>query len=250
MLFRGRGDFMRTLWIYLYAMIQVVGSLPRLRQVKRIPNAPYPDKAKQVFKTPARISRKVIKKTKTTVSVTGIERIPDQPVLFVANHQGLFDILLLLGYLEKPIGFIAKKEIKKLPIINQWMMELKCVFIDRSNRRAALKVIDDGIESLKQGQSMVIFPEGTRGEGPKIEPFKSGSLRLGTRAEVPIVPLAIDGTYDAFEKNNNRFKPAKFTLTVADPIYPEEYQEMKHNQLAAKLEQIITDIMATNKNRT
>lgn len=224
-----------------------IGSLPKLYKVRKMTSDSYADKVEAIFQTPSHISRKVIKKTKSTVSVVGIERIPDQPVLFVANHQGLFDILVLLGYLDKPVGFIAKQEIKKIPIINSWMMELKCVFLDRSDRRAALKVIDDGINSLKQGQSMVIFPEGTRGDGPKVETFKSGSLRLGTRAGVPIVPLAIDGTYDVFEKNNNRFKPAKITLTVADPIYPAEYNEMKHNQLAAKLEQTITEIIASNK---
>lgn len=243
-----RGDFMKTFMIYLQSLIMIIGSLPKLRQVKKLPNIPYPEKAQQVFKTPAQISKKVISKTKSTVTVTGLERIPDGPVLFVANHQGLFDILLLLGYLDKPVGFIAKKEIEKLPIINSWMKELKCVFIDRSNRRAALQVIDDGINSLKSGQSMVIFPEGTRGNGREIETFKPGSLRLGTRAEVPIVPLAIDGTYDVFEKNNKRFKPSNITLTVADPIYPAEYKEMKHNQLAAKLEQVITEIVTTNSN--
>lgn len=238
---------MKTILIYLYSIMLTIGSLPKLYKVRKMTNDSYADKAEAIFQTPSDISRKVIKKTKSTVSVVGIERIPDQPVLFVANHQGLFDILVLLGYLDKPVGFIAKQEIKKIPIINSWMMELKCVFLDRSDRRASLKVIDDGINSLKQGQSMVIFPEGTRGDGPKVETFKSGSLRLGTRAGVPIVPLAIDGSYDVFEKNNNRFKPAKITLTVADPIYPAEYNEMKHNQLAAKLEQTITEIIASNK---
>lgn len=239
---------MKTLFIYLYAFILVLGSLPKLRQAKKLPSEPYAEKAKQIFKTPTQISKKVIGKTKSSVTVTGLERIPDQPVLFVANHQGLFDILVLLGYLEKPIGFIAKTEIIKIPIINKWMTELKCVFIDRSNRRAAVKVIDDGIASLKAGQSMVIFPEGTRGEGRKIEPFKSGSLRLGTRASVPIVPVAIDGTYQMYEKNNKRVQPSMLTLTVAEPIYPEQYQESKHNQLADKLQHIITDIL-NDKNK-
>ncbi|MBU5595021.1 1-acyl-sn-glycerol-3-phosphate acyltransferase [Amphibacillus sp. MSJ-3] len=234
---------MKTFFIYLYAFFLVLGSLPKLGQAKKLPDDPYSEKAKQIFKTPARVSKKVIKKTKSTVTVTGLERIPDEPVLFVANHQGLFDILLLLGYLEKPVGFIAKEEIKKIPIINKWMTELKCVFIDRSNRRSAIKVIDNGMASLKAGQSMVVFPEGTRGQGRSLEPFKSGSLRLATRVGVPIVPLAIDGTYHMYEENNNRVQPSEVTLTVGDPIYPEQYRNLKHNQIADQLQQTITHLL-------
>ena len=121
------------------------------------------------------------------------------------------------------------------------MMELKCIFIDRSDRRSALKVIDDGIQSLQEGQSMVIFPEGTRGEGREINPFKPGSLRLATRSNVPIVPIAIDGTYQIYEKNKRKIEASDLTLAILDPIYPEQYQSLKHKQLAADIQHMITN---------
>lgn len=231
---------MKTLLIYLYSALLVIGSVPKLLKVKKIPNTmPYQEKAGQIFETPARVSRKVIEKSKSTVTVIGEENMPSEPVLIVANHQGIFDILVLLGYLDKPVGFIAKKEIKKIPIINKWMEQLNCVFIDRSNRRAAIKVIDDGIASLKAGQSMVIFPEGTRSKSEKVNSFKSGSLRLGTRASVPIVPVSINGTYKMLEENEGKVKGAHVKLVISEPIYPEHYETLKHNELAEQLEAII-----------
>ena len=108
---------MKTLLIYLQAFFLVIASLPKLCRVKKRSNEPFVEKAEQIFRTPANISKKIIAKTGSTVTVTGLEKIPDQPVLFVANHQGLFDILLLLAFLEKPIGFIAKKELKKFRLL-------------------------------------------------------------------------------------------------------------------------------------
>lgn len=235
--------YIKTIFIYLHAFILLIKSLPKLRKAKKLTHLSSAEKAEEIFKTPIHISKSIIEKSNSTVKVTGLERIPDQPVLFVANHQGLFDILLLIGYLERPIGFIAKEEIKKIPIVNKWMIEMQCVFIDRSNRRAAVKVIDDGIELLNSGQSMVIFPEGTRGKGREINPFKSGSLRLATRSGVPIVPVTVDGTYQVYEKNNRKITASDLTLTVSEPIYPEQYENMKHNQLALEIEQVIAEQM-------
>ncbi|MBM7542098.1 lysophospholipid acyltransferase family protein [Amphibacillus cookii] len=232
---------MKTILIYAYSTILVLGSLTKLRKAINTPDYPYSEKAKQIFETPAKVSKRVIEKTKSTVMVKGRENLPDQPVLVVANHQGIFDILVLLGYLDKPVGFIAKQEIKKIPIISKWMIQLKCVFIDRSNRRAAIKVIDDGVESLKAGQSMVVFPEGTRSKGRVVQSFKSGSLRLATRAEVPIVPVTIDGTYKMLEEKDGKVQPAHVTLTIGQAIYPKQYKTWKHNRLAEELQQIIAD---------
>lgn len=196
-----------------------------------------------IFETPKTVAQKVMKRTKSTVEVNGMSKLPEEPVLFVANHQGLFDILLLLGYIDKPLGFIAKKEIKKLPIIASWMEQLKCVFIDRSNRRTALKVIEDGVESLQAGQSMVIFPEGTRSRGRTIQPFKSGSFRLATKANVPIVPLAIDGTYKILEQNEGKVQAAHVYLEVCDPIYPAQFHQMKPSEIAHFVQTRIEKVM-------
>ncbi|SFB16395.1 1-acyl-sn-glycerol-3-phosphate acyltransferase [Lentibacillus halodurans] len=200
----------------------------------------------QIFVTPKDVSQKIIQKTNSDVHVSGREKLPDGPVLIVANHQGLFDILTLLGHLEKPIGFIAKKEIKKLPIVSNWMKQLNCVFIDRSDRRQSVEAINQGIANLKEGRSIVIFPEGTRGKGSKLNSFKSGGLKLATKANVPIVPVAINGTYQLLESGKGCIGTSTITLTVIDPIYPDEYEDKTHRELAAEIQGIIENALDSN----
>ncbi|MCT2534443.1 1-acyl-sn-glycerol-3-phosphate acyltransferase [Aquibacillus koreensis] len=238
---------MRSLFIYVYAGWLVFKSVPNLIKVKRMPNTvSIENKNEQVFETPKQVSQNVIKKIGVRVHTKGMDKLPDGPVLFVCNHQGLFDILVLLGYAGKPLGFIAKQEIKKIPIIPAWMKQMHCVFIDRTDRRGAIKVINEGIENIKQGQSMVIFPEGTRSRGGKVNEFKSGSLRLGTKAEVPIVPIAIEGTYKILEANDGKIKPADVYLEVCDPIYPNEYKDKKNTELAGQIQMAVERAIQAN----
>ncbi|GGA89053.1 lysophospholipid acyltransferase family protein [Ornithinibacillus halotolerans] len=226
--------------IYAYAVILVIGSLFTLQRAKRLYEKPSTEETREsIFATPQNVSMKVIKATGTEVHVTGREKIPDGAVLYVANHQGLFDILAFLGHLGKPVGFIAKQEIKKLPIIRTWMGLLNCVFIDRSDRRQSMKAINQGIENLKQGSSLVIFPEGTRGKGTELSEFKPGSLRLATKANVPIVPVTLNGTYQMLEAGNGRVKGSTITMTIHDPIFPSKYQELKSAELAKELQEIV-----------
>jgi len=135
------------------------------------------------------------------ITVTGIENIPKKGgVCFVSNHCGYFDIILLLAYSKRPFGFVAKKELLLLPFINFWIYMLGGLFIDRRNARKALKTIGKGVKRIQAGGGMVIFPEGTRSRGRGLLPFHQGSLKLATKAEAFIVPVAIEGSYELFEK--------------------------------------------------
>lgn len=150
----------------------------------------------------------------------GLENIPkNQTVLFVSNHQSNFDIPLLMGAIDIPKGFIAKKELEKWPIISTWMKYLNCIFMDRDNLRKSAQSIVEGINLLKGGYSMVIFPEGTRSKGKPVEEFKAGSFKLATKSKCPIIPLTINGTYKLLEGNNNRVKGASIELVIHPPIY-------------------------------
>jgi 1-acyl-sn-glycerol-3-phosphate acyltransferase len=150
--------------------------------------------------------------------VYGKEHIPEEDtVCFVSNHQGIADILLISGNLPKVIGFIAKKELKKVPIVNIWMMVTHCIFIDRGNIKQAAEVIDKGAQYIRNGQPMVVFPEGTRSRGPHIGNFKRGSIKLALRSDSLIVPLTVNGTYKIFEEHK-RIKPAPVVLVIHPPI--------------------------------
>ncbi|MEN2465237.1 lysophospholipid acyltransferase family protein [Ornithinibacillus sp. JPR2-1] len=236
--------------IYTYAIILVIGSLFNLQKAKKLYRKTSTEEIREeIFHTPKTVSQKVIKATGTNVLLTGSEKIPDGPVLYVANHQGLFDILAFLGYLDKPVGFIAKKEINKLPIIRTWMGLLNCVFIDREDRRQSMKAINQGIENLKNGHSLVIFPEGTRSRGNKLNEFKPGSLRLATKAKVPIVPVTINGTYKMLEEGNGLVQSSSITMTIHDSIFPEEYASLKNADLAKQLQNIVESALPYSAER-
>ncbi len=238
----------RSLKIYIYAIFIVIGSGFKLRRAKKLASQSYnKSNEEKIFAGPKMVSQKVIQKTKSDVHVYGQDKLPDEAVLFVANHQGLFDILALIGYLGKPIGFIAKKETKKLPIVSTWMELIHCVFIDRSDRRQAVKAISQGITYLKSGHSIVVFPEGTRSRGSNLNEFKSGSLRLATKAKVPIVPVAINGTYQMMEQDKGKIKSSTITMTITEPIYPSDYQDKKHGELAASIQTTIEETIRFNE---
>jgi 1-acyl-sn-glycerol-3-phosphate acyltransferase len=136
------------------------------------------------------------------MDVRGRENIPAKGgVCFVSNHVGLFDIILALAYAGRPFGFIAKKELLFLPFIDIWIYILGGLFIDRVNIRKAKRTIDLGIHKLQKGWNMLIFPEGTRSKGKGLLPFRSGAIKLATNSLATIVPIAITGSYEVFEKD-------------------------------------------------
>lgn len=184
--------------------------------------------------------RCVIRGTFSKVSVEGIEKIPSGNVLFVANHQSYFDIPLIMGYVGRGGGFVAKVELKKVPILSFWMKRLHCVFIDRKKLKEANKYIEEAIQNLKSGYSMVIFPEGTRSRGKEMRNFKPGSFKLAFKTNVPIVPLSINGTYNLFEKKG-RIASGKIKILVHDPVYPDNFSEDEKIAFVKKIEEIVRD---------
>lgn len=183
-------------------------------------------------------AKHMIKHTGTTVTVTGEEHIPDGPVLVVSNHQGYFDIPSLIGYVPKLKGFISKTEVEHFPIIASWMKRLNCLYLDRGNLRQNMQVIKDGVNLLKSGHSLLIFPEGTRSKGDQMGSFKKGSLKLATKSGVPIVPVTLDGTYKVLEERK-RITKSHINVTIHPPIDTANYDKDVHGDLADYLHGII-----------
>ena len=185
------------------------------------------------------ISQKLIKLSDSTVNVHGLENIPEGPVLFVSNHQSNMDIAIICGFIDKPKGFIAKKELKKLPLINKWITLAGSIYLDRENPRKSMEGILEGIKTLKNGHSLVVFPEGTRSRGDKMGEFKSGSFKLATKSKVPIVTLTIDGTYRVMEANKILIKPSNINFYVHKPIYTDKLSKEEIAKLPETVEHII-----------
>ena len=157
-----------------------------------------------------------------TYEVQGLENIPsDRAVLYVGNHRSYFDILV--GYVTVPglTGFVAKKEMLKIPLLRDWMHRVNCLFLDRVNIKEGLKTILEGIEKVKSGISIWIFPEGTRNENKdmtELLPFHEGSLKIAQKSGCPVIPVAITGTARIFEDHLPFIKPSHVVIRYGEPI--------------------------------
>ena len=181
------------------------------------------------------------------VTVKGAENIPtDRAVLYVGNHRSYFDILV--GYTTTPglVGFIAKKEMRKFPILNRWMDNVNCLFLDRQDIKAGLKTILEGIEYVKSGISMWIFPEGTRARGKDeldMIQFKEGSLKIAEKSGCPVIPVAMVRTADIFEKHTPRVIPTEVTVYYGKPIYIKELEPEQRKHAGAYTKEVIADMI-------
>ncbi|MFA6688197.1 MAG: lysophospholipid acyltransferase family protein [Sphaerochaetaceae bacterium] len=139
------------------------------------------------------------------VHVDGLENLPPEgtPVCFMANHQSLLDVPTVIGPLGIWAGFITKKELKKVPVVNFWVQSINCIYIDRKSPRSSIEAILNGVKNIKNGIPMFIFPEGTRSKTGRLGEFKNGSLKLATRAKAVIVPISIKGLRPALEGIRN-----------------------------------------------
>ncbi len=182
----------------------------------------------------------VLKLSGCKVHVEGRENIPkDRAALFVANHQSNFDIPLLMSVIDTPKGFIAKKELENIPLLSKWMKYIQCVFMDRNNLRQSAESIVKGINILKSGYSMVIFPEGTRSKSGQHSDFKAGSFKLATKSKSLIVPVTIDGTYKVLEESNNKIKASNLKVIIHKPIDPATLSKDQLNNLHEDVQNIV-----------
>ncbi|MDR1373579.1 MAG: 1-acyl-sn-glycerol-3-phosphate acyltransferase, partial [Treponema sp.] len=170
-----------------------------------------------IYKVAQNWSRFLIRRTGCSLSAEGMEHIPRKGSLCIAaNHQSIFDILLALALVGRPFGFIAKKELALIPFLNLWILLLGGLFIDRKNTRKALATINKGIERIRKGGAMIVFPEGTRSKGRGLLPFKPGSLKLAAKSGAQVVPMALTGSYDIFEKTHRiRAAPVRVIFSPA-----------------------------------
>ena len=177
------------------------------------------------------VFRFILKITGAKITVIGEENVPkDTPVLYIGNHRSYFDILLTYSRCPIRTGYIAKKEMEKIPLLSTWMRYLHCLFLDRKDIKQGLKTILTAVDKVKSGISICIFPEGTRSRGDQMRQFQSGGLRLATKSEVPVVPLVINGSYRVMEAHGFWIHPAKVYLTILPPVFVAEMSREEKKQ--------------------
>jgi 1-acyl-sn-glycerol-3-phosphate acyltransferase len=178
--------------------------------------------------------------SRVRVTVVGQENFdPSRPYIFMSNHQSNFDIPVLLAHLRCQFRWLAKAELFKIPIFGRGMRGAGYIPIDRSDRRAAIRSLQTAAATIRNGSSVMIFPEGTRSLDGELRSFKKGGFVLAVDAGVPIVPMIIHGTFPIMPKSGLRIRPGRVCVEVLEPIETAPYSRKQKEELL----QIVRDRM-------
>lgn len=179
----------------------------------------------------------------TKIIVRGRENIPtDSAVLYVGNHRSYFDIVLTYTLFPGITGYVAKKEMKRWPLLRSWMDNIHCLFLDRDNVKEGLKTILAGAEEVKNGVSLCIFPEGTRNKiNDTFLPFREGSFKIAEKGGVPVVPMSIVNCADIFEDHLPWIKKATVVIEFEKPIYLGGMDRNDRKNLTANVTGLISE---------
>lgn len=193
--------------------------------------------------------RCIIRLAGTRVIALGEENIPkDSAVLYVGNHRSYFDIVLTYVRVPRPTGYVAKAEMLKIPLLSNWMKNLHCLFLDRKDIKQGLKTILLGVEKVKSGISICIFPEGTRNKtADTFLPFHEGSFKIAEKGNVPIVPMTIVNSAAIFEDQLPKMKKATVVIEYGKPIYIKELDKETRKSLGTYVSGIIREAYFRNK---
>lgn len=182
------------------------------------------------------------------VTVIGEEHIPDEPVLYIGNHRSFFDVPITYSRCRRLTGFVAKKEIEKVPLLSTWMRFLYCLFLDRDDVRAGLKTILTAIEQVKNGISIFIFPEGTRNKGEELSvlPFHDGSFKIAEKTGCAVVPVSINNSVQILEAHFPFIRKTHVVLEYGEPIYPNTLDKEAKKQLGTYCHDLIEATIKKN----
>jgi len=205
---------LRTIWVALVAIfvtVPVASSVIVISLLKS--NAAVLDWLIRVW------ARALLAAAGIELRVEGLERVdPKQRYVLVANHSSYFDIPCVFAAIPQPIRFMAKVSLFKIPIFGWSLARAGFIPIDRKNRRTAVKSFDLAVERIRKGNTVVVFPEEGRSRERTMRPFQRGGFLLALRSELPILPLAIDGTYDVHRAGAKWITPGPVTIRVGTPI--------------------------------
>jgi len=183
------------------------------------------------------------------VTYKGLENVPtDKPVMYAANHNSFFDVILTFTPLPGRVAYLAKKEFRKYFFLSIWMIFIKCLFLDRKDIKQGLKTILAAIENTKNGVSMFVFPEGTRSKDGKMLEFHEGSFKIATKAGVPIIPVAITNTAEIFERHLPKISAEKVTIEFGKPINTSELPKETLKTIGAYTQGIIQEMLDAEQN--
>jgi len=169
---------------------------------------------------PVRWAERILRASRCPVTVRGSEHLDmENPQIVVANHTSWFDVFVLVGRLPGNCRFVAKKELGRIPVFGRAIRMCGHVMVDRGDRGAAIESLERASHQIRSdSSSIVMFPEGTRSPTGTLQRFKKGAFVLAIQSGVPIVPLAILGTWDIMPKGSWRIRPGPIEIRIGKPI--------------------------------
>jgi 1-acyl-sn-glycerol-3-phosphate acyltransferase len=169
------------------------------------------------------------------VRVKGKERIPAGVCLFVANHTSSADAPAVVGAIPRRIAILLKESLFKWPIVGQAFLLARFIPVNRMEKDAALESLDKAIESLRAGQSFLVYPEGTRSPDGRLQEFKKGAVVMAIKARVPIVPMACSGAHRVMAKRSLKISAGEILVEFLDPIDAAAYSFEERDKLNSRV---------------
>jgi 1-acyl-sn-glycerol-3-phosphate acyltransferase len=194
-------------------------------------------------------SRLILRTSSAPLTVEGLQRIdPSQPAIYTANHSSALDIPVLYVGLPFPFRILAKSELFRLPFLGWHLRRSGQIPIDRTDPRHSLRSLNHAAQSVKSGMPLVVFPEGGRCKHGHLQPFLGGIFYTAIKAQVPVVPLAIVGTFEALPMNSYVIRPTPFRLVIGDPIPTAGMHSRDMEALTARVRQAMSDLFYAHSN--
>jgi len=176
------------------------------------------------------------------VRVEGMEHLNGKgPYIFMSNHQGYYDIFTLQSHLPYQFKWLAKKELFSVPFLGWTMAAVGYISIDRGGTRDTVGAMNEAAQKIRDGMSVVIFPEGSRSPDGSIQPFKKGGFTLAIKSKVPIVPIAISGSRDIIPKDRLTVTAGEIRMFVGPPIEIQHYSLKDRESLMRKVRETISE---------
>ena len=180
----------------------------------------------------------ILQSNGVTVQITGVEHIDSaRPAIYMCNHQGTFDIFSLLAHLPVQFRWVAKVGLFRIPVLGWAMSTAGYISLDRSKRKRAYRGMEIAAQKIKEGTSVVMFPEGSRSYDGALQPFMNGGFTLAIRAGAPIYPITVDGSWAIMPRTTLRIKRGMVRIVIERPIETAGFTMQDRKRLMQEVEQ-------------
>jgi 1-acyl-sn-glycerol-3-phosphate acyltransferase len=221
-------------WFCIAISLSVLGSLVIL-------TSPFDRKGKVIHHYGRLWGKIALLVNRVKVRVEGIEHLKGEgPYIFMSNHQGTYDIFALLGHLPFQFRWLAKKELFSVPFFGWVMAAAGYVSVDREGTRKTVEAMNEAAQKIREGMSVVIFPEGSRSPDGSIQPFKKGGFTLAIKSKVPIIPISIIGSREIMPKGKLTVTSGEIRIRIDHPIETQNYSLKDRKSLMEKVRQTIS----------